>query len=139
MRELSSNDELTSAFPLMRQLRPELKLGEYLDKIATAKAHSGYRLFAFDYDGVVAGLCGVLPFFVLYHNDCLFVADFVVDDALRGKGLGQKFFKRVESWAKNEGFKEIELSSRFFRVDAHRFYVEKLGFEKTSFVFQKAL
>ncbi|EAL6708267.1 N-acetyltransferase, partial [Campylobacter coli] len=31
----------------------------------------------------------------------------------------------------------MELSSSFFRTQAHEFYIQKMGFEKSGFVFKK--
>ncbi len=55
-----------------------------------------------------------MPFNVLYHNHCLYICDFVVDETLRGKGIGQAFLKKIQIWAKNQGYEELELSSSFF-------------------------
>lgn len=46
---------------------------------------------------------------------------------VEAKGLG-RFLKEVESWAKNNGYEEIELSSSFFIEKAHRFYTDKMRF-----------
>ncbi|KRS93911.1 acetyltransferase, partial [Campylobacter coli] len=31
---------------------------------------------------------------------------------------------------KKQGYEELELSSSFFRTQAHEFYIQKIGFEK---------
>lgn len=62
---------------------------------------------------------------LLYHNHCLYICDFVVDEALRGKGIGQAFLKKIQIWAKDQGYEELELSSSFFRTQAHEFYIQK--------------
>lgn len=41
-----------------------------------------------------------MPFNVLYHNHCLYICDFVVDEALRGKGVGQSFLKKNSNLGK---------------------------------------
>lgn len=139
MRELIADDEILGAFPLIKQLRQNLKEQDFLAKVLQARKEAKYKLFAFDYEGRLAGLCGVMPFFVLYHSDCLYICDLVIDEALRGKGLGEKFLSEVESFAKDNGYKEIELSSSFPRQEAHRFYTDKMHFEKSGFVFKKTL
>lgn len=40
--------------------------------------------------------CLFMPFNVLYHNHCLYIYDFVVDETLRGKGMGQAFLKKIQ-------------------------------------------
>lgn len=56
---------------------------------------------------------------------------------LRGKGVGQSFFKKIQIWAKQQGYEELELSSSFFRTQDHEFYIQKMDFEKSGFVFKK--
>lgn len=80
-----------------------------------------------------------MPFNVLYHNHCLYICDFVVDEKPRSKGVGRAFLEKIQNWAKEQGYEELELSSSFFRVKAHEFYVEKVDFEKSGFVFRKSL
>ncbi len=69
-----------------------------------------YKLFAYEEKGAFKAACGVMPFNVLYHNHCLYICDFVVDETLRGKGIGQAFLKKIQIWAKNQGYnKQINL------------------------------
>lgn len=56
---------------------------------------------------------------------------------LRGKGVGQSFFKKIQIWAKDQGSEKLELRSSFFRTQDHEFYIQKMGFEKSDFVFKK--
>lgn len=44
---------------------------------------------------------------------CMFVI-LLLTRIVEAKGLG-RFLKEVESWAKNNGYEEIELSSSFYR------------------------
>lgn len=46
-----------------------------------------------------------MPFNMLYHNHCLYICDFVVDEALRGKGVGQSFLKKFKFGQKNKDMK----------------------------------
>lgn len=140
MQELRRKNDLEKAFKLIKQLRPSLTLAEFLDKTELAFKTEHYKLFAFkgENDEFIA-LCGVMPFNVLYHEACLYICDFVVDENLRGKGVGARCLKELENWAKTQGYKELELSSSFFRKEAHSFYEEKMAFEKTGFVFKKGL
>lgn len=139
MRELIKDNEILDVFPLMKQLRENLSKEDFLAKVLQAQKEAKYKLFAFDYEDKLAGLCGVMPFFTLYHSDCLYICDFVVDEDLRGKGLGERFLSEVESFAKDSGYREIELSSNFFRQKAHSFYTDKMHFDKSGFVFKKTL
>lgn len=66
-----------------------------------------------------------MPFNVLYHNHCLYICDFVVDETLRGKGIGQAFLKKIQIWVKNQGYEELELSSSFLEHKLMNFISKK--------------
>ncbi len=137
MKEIKLKEDLEKIYPLIKQLRNNLSLKDFLDKIQLATQTQHYKLFAYENEGSYKAACGVMPFNVLYHNHCLYICDFVVDEALRGKGIGQAFLKKIQIWAKDQGYEELELSSSFFRTQAHEFYIQKMGFEKSGFVFKK--
>lgn len=134
-----SDDNLSSVFPLIVQLRPELNKEIFIQKVRLQCEKMQYQLFGFYDEGELIGLCGVMPFFTLYHKHCLYICDFVIDEALRTKGYGTQCFELIETFAKNNGYDEIELSSSFWRKDAHRFYEQKVNMQKTSFTFKKSL
>jgi len=68
------------------------------------------------------------------------VAAIVVEQALRGKGIGTALLGLAEDWGRTQGLKRIRLASRVTRPEAHRLYL-KLGYtiDKTSHIFVKPL
>ncbi len=133
--ELKKKKELEKVYFLMKEFR-HLSFDEFLARFKKARKSSDYKLLAILQKGQIIGLLGFMSFFVLYHNKCLYLCDFVIDESLRGKGLGEKALKNFLKYAKKQGFDEIELSSSFFRTKAHKFYEKKMKFEKTGFVFK---
>lgn len=140
MKEIRNTKEIETAYPLMKQLRPNLSQEDFVTKVLEQQKSMQYRLFAtYDDKQRLIGLCGIMPFHVLYRGKCLYIYDLVIDSNLRGQGFGQKFLQEIEDLACKEGYLQIELSSSFPRKKAHRFYEEKMGFDKTSYVFVKTL
>ncbi|KQI19219.1 acetyltransferase [Campylobacter coli CVM 41953] len=137
MREINLKEDLEKIYPLIKQLRNNLSLEDFLDKIQLATQTQHYKLFAYENEGSYKAACGVMPFNILYHNYCLYICDFVVDETLRGKGIGQAFLKKIQIWTKDQGSEKLELRSSFFRTQDHEFYIQKMGFEKSDFVFKK--
>jgi hypothetical protein len=45
----------------------------------------------------------------------------------------------VQDLVKDEGYETVALSSGLQREKAHRFYEDKMGYDKVSFVFKKML
>lgn len=64
----------------------------------------------------------------------------VVDEAYRGRGIGEALLARAEEWAAERGETRIHVRSNVIRERAHGFY-ERLGYErvKTSYTFAKSI
>lgn len=139
VRELYSDDEMMSAYPIIKQLRTHLNEDSYLELVKEAKVTEGYRLFAlFDRNEIVA-VIGFMPMTTLYYGRFIWVCDLVTDKNKRSKGYGEKLLSYLHDWAIQNGYKEIALSSGLQRTDAHRFYEQKMGYDKISYVFKTRL
>jgi len=68
------------------------------------------------------------------------ICGLVVDERLRGQGVGRALVSAAEEWARREGHVEVRVRSNSIRTRTHRFY-QQLGYEvaKTSHVFHKSL
>lgn len=60
----------------------------------------------------------------------------VVDERLRGKGVGAQMIAAAEKLLAGKGCQLVEVTSNLRRVDAHRFW-ERNGYERTSARFAK--
>ena len=68
------------------------------------------------------------------------VAALVVDETVRGSGIGRCLMERAEEWARERGYNTVQLRSNVTRAAAHAFY-ERLGYKhiKTSKTFRKLI
>ncbi len=82
-----------------------------------------------DYDYRVAGCVSltVVPNLSYRGRPYLLVESMVVDDDLRGKGIGRALVERCIEEAKEAGCFRLQLTSNRARDDAHRFW-ERAGF-----------
>ena len=55
----------------------------------------------------------------------------VVDESLRGRGIGAELVRAAEAALAAQGCQIVEVTSNMRRIDAHRFY-ERLGYDRTS-------
>lgn len=64
----------------------------------------------------------------------------VVDEALRGRGIGSALMARAEEWARGRGFRDVSLRTNIIRKETHHFY-QSLGYEitKTQYKMRKRL
>ncbi|MFV8828948.1 GNAT family N-acetyltransferase [Alkalihalobacterium sp. APHAB7] len=137
IKELSNETEWIEAFPVMSQLRSHLDQETYVELVSEATKKEKYKLAGLYDEGEVVAVIGFMPMITLYYGRFLWVCDLVTDQNKRSKGYGEKLLAYVEEWAKTNGFESVALSSGLQRTDAHRFYEEKMNYDKVSYVFKK--
>jgi len=122
-RELTSDAELSAAFPLMASLRDRIREDTFLVEVRRQQVE-GYRLYgAFDGERLVS-LAGVRRTHTLARGEHLFVDDLVTLADERGKGHGTALLAWLAARAAEQGVRRIHLDSR---STAKGFY-EKVGF-----------
>lgn len=136
--ELSGEAELRLAWPVMRELRDRIDEQTYLERAAIAVAR-GYRLLALRVDGGIVSLAGFDVLTTLSQGRHLYVWDLVTAAAERSRGHGAAMIERLVVIARDEGCATIALDSALWRVEAHRFYEERAGFEKTGYTFLRRI
>jgi GNAT superfamily N-acetyltransferase len=138
IREAQSED-LVAITDLVGQLgypSDEQAVAERLERLAGDPMSWVY--VAVDGDTVV-GLAAVHVMSILERDDPIArVTAMVVDEAARGGGIGGALLERLEERAREEGCDRIDLTSRYEREGAARFYRGK-GFGDTSLRFVKDL
>ncbi|MFC7322782.1 GNAT family N-acetyltransferase [Halobacillus campisalis] len=123
----------------MRQLRPQHDLLNYLDIVKDAKENDNYRLFALYDQGEIAAVIGFKPMITLYYGRFVWVCDLVTAEYKRSMGYGERLLSFVHKWASENEYEAVALSSGLHRSDAHRFYEDKMDYERVSFVFKKEI
>lgn len=138
IRELASEDDFRAAWGVMKELRGHLDEGTFMARIGEMRP-SGYRLLAVEEDGQMVALAGIGAERNLYHGRYMWVYDLITTEAGRSKGHGLALMRRVEELARDEGCDVVALSSALHRIDAHRFYIDKVNMDKVSYTFVKQL
>jgi GNAT superfamily N-acetyltransferase len=138
IKQLTTQQDWMEAYAVIVQLRTELTVEKYL-LLLKEMMQDGYLLFAL-YENkkmvVVAGLSWRVNFYSERH---IFVYDLVTDEANRSRGYGEKLLQYLHEWGKENGAHYIALESGIQRISAHRFYENRLGYEKWCYSFRKAL
>jgi GNAT superfamily N-acetyltransferase len=139
VRELTTATEFRAAYPVMNELRTHLMdVDEYESTLAEMRA-GGYRMFAAEEDGEIVALAGIAIRTNFYYGRFLYVYDLITSEGKRSKGYGKLLLDHLEALARADGCQTIALSSGVQRSDAHRFYEDKLGYDRVSYVFKKTL
>ncbi|MFA7743995.1 MULTISPECIES: GNAT family N-acetyltransferase [Salinicoccus] len=139
IKELNTEEEFHSAFPIMQQLRTHLDEEQYINLVKEAKEVDNYLMYAlFDNEEIVA-VCGFKPMITLYYGRFVWVCDLVTDSAIRSKGHGKQLLDFIHEWAEKNNYESVALSSGLARKEAHKFYEKKMDYDKVSYVFKKNL
>ena len=104
-------------------------LRDYIHAIA---ADPDKRIVAAERDGMICGFAVLhhvtrpeTPF--MFERDYLDVDEFCVDEAFRRQGVATEMIGFIRTYAKEQGFRRIELNMWEFNRDALEFY-EAVGF-----------
>lgn len=108
-----------------------------LSPTGTRDEGEGYRLFALEEDGEILAVTGVTIRTTLYYGKHLFIHDLVTRADRRSRGCGERLLSYVEEWGRSRGCGSVALTSGLARRDAHRFYEERMGYDRVSHVFRK--
>ncbi len=139
IQELTTPEQWREAYPVMHELRVDVNQDDYFD-LLQVMITEGYRMFALrDDNNAIVALAGVAVLTNFYYGRYIWVYDLVTADAARSRGYGAQLLGFIEEFAREENCQTIALSSGMQRVDAHRFYLDKMNYTKQSFVFTKRL
>jgi GNAT superfamily N-acetyltransferase len=131
IRIATSEGEIASCFVVMRELRPQLRREEFVDRVRRLE-REGYQLaFLEGPEGVVA-VAGFRILDSLASGRFLFLDDLVTHPAHRSRGHGVRMLAWLLQKARDEGCGQLQLDSGIQRRDAHRFY-EREGMTMTGF------
>lgn len=139
IKELTSEAEWEKAFPVMKQLRTQLNLDTYLTLVSESVKKEDYRLIALYNQNKIVALCGFMPMITLYNGKFIWVCELITDSKQRSKGYGKVLLNYVHEWAVANDYPIVSLSSGLQRIDAHRFYEEKMEYDKVSYVYLKKI
>ncbi|TQR19163.1 GNAT family N-acetyltransferase [Psychrobacillus vulpis] len=136
--ELTTIEQWKKAFPIMKQLRTDLEEETYL-ALLNEMRKDGYRLFALISGDNIVSLAGLSFRVNFYSKRHVFIYDLVTDASSRSYGYGETLLNYIHQWSKENGAEYVALESGVQRIDAHRFYEEKLSYDKWCYSFRKTL
>jgi ribosomal protein S18 acetylase RimI-like enzyme len=125
LRHAASHDDLSACFPVISQLRPNLKdAAEWGDRVS-AMAGAGYRVLAAWDGGRVVAVAGYRVMENLIHGRFLYVDDLVTADGSRGHGLGASLLKELSMIGVNQNCRRLVLDTAAANTNARRFYARE--------------
>ncbi|MED4454232.1 GNAT family N-acetyltransferase [Metabacillus fastidiosus] len=138
IKEINLEKDWKNAFPLIKQLQPELNENSFYQLI-NEMIPQGYKIVGLYVEEKIVAIAGFSIVTNLYFQRHLWLYDLVTDHKQRSKGYGKVLLDYLQDFAEKKECGTIALCSRFDRTEAHRFYTEKMGYEKTSYVIKRNL
>lgn len=135
--------DLPPLIELMAQLRPDEPQAEdpsrtedYARVFARMTAQ-GQRVLVAEDDGRIAGalVLAIIENITKRGTPYAIIENVVVDEAARGRRLGEALIRHAVAEARKAGCYKVSLTSNKRRTEAHRFY-ERLGFVRTHEAFR---
>lgn len=136
--ELTTTKQWLEAFPIMKQLRTDLTEETYIELLQDM-SKDGYKLYAMYVENEIVSLAGLSWRINFYNKHHIFIYDLVTDVSQRSFGYGEKLLQYIHDWANENGAEYVALESGLQRFDAHRFYEDKLNYDKWCYSFRKSL
>ncbi len=124
--EIAETDEqIAACFPVMKQLRTELREDTFVATVRSMQGE-GFRLAFLTSDSIVVAVAG---FYICHklsvNGKSLYVYDLVTDDRHRSLDFGKRLMDDLKELARARDCETIELDSGVQRFAAHRFYLRE--------------
>lgn len=103
---------------------------EISERLEGIQTRGDGRVVVVVFGGTVVGWIHVLGVHVLESPPHAEIVGLVVDERLRGRGIGAELVAAAEHWAAERRYAKISVRSNVIREAAHRFY-RRLGYHET--------
>jgi PhnO protein len=121
---------MDAALVLMRELSSHSFIEEQFEDCFLYNLNQ-QTVLVYEQSGTVCGLCVLAIHYPLHFSGkCAEIVNLVVDEAVRGHGIGKELLAAMEQVAIENGCVRLEVDSGRWREGAHRFY-EREGFQNT--------
>jgi len=138
MIRIATKDDLNTVYRLIKQLSTHKFTKKQFEECYLHNILKGHVLVC-ERNHIV---CGCIVFNIHYYlhfsHKSAEVVNLVVDENVRGNGIGKNLLASFEKIATNSGCKCLEVDSSKHRESAHRFYLQE-GYECNHLKFTKKL
>ena len=114
---------------LSTQLGYTMSIEQTLANIRSVLGTQGHNAFVAILENKIRGWIGVAEALQIESAPFCEIRGLIVDEKLRGRGIGKLLIEKVKQWSKETGNKTLRLRCNMIRKEAHLFY-QRLGFRE---------
>ncbi|AUC23845.1 GNAT family N-acetyltransferase [Polaribacter sejongensis] len=131
-------EEILTIIPLLTKLNSKTPLEILKERVVETSKNTNYECIGLYVDEKLVGISGLWYTTRHYIGKSAEPDHVIIDDSIRGQGLGKQFFKWIDNHVKNKGCEAIELNAYSGNTKSHKFYYNE-GYDIYGFHFLKVL
>ena len=136
--KLLQKEDLSQIINLTKLLNPAISISDLESRQIQMFEFENYKCFGLFEGDKLIGIASGWITVRLYSDKQLEVDNFIIDNTIQSKGYGKSFLIEIESWAKTNDCKTVELNTYVQNSRSHKFYFNQ-GYSILGFHFQKDL
>lgn len=137
-QELSTPQEMMMAFPLISQYYENFSEKSFFEQIVEMKELNDFCMIIAKQNNQIVAVAGYWILNMLYSGRYIQISNFIVDNNHRNQGIGKKFLRYLEKFARNLDCKKFILDSYTENKKSHNLYFKE-NFYIRGFHFMKDL
>ena len=131
-------EEILSIIPLLIKLNSKTPLKILKERVVEIAKTPHYECIGLYIDDKLVGISGLWYSTRHYIGKTVEPDHVIIDDSIRGQGLGKQFFNWIDNHVKSKGCEAIELNAYVSNPQSHKFYYNE-GYNIYAFHFLKVL
>jgi GNAT superfamily N-acetyltransferase len=136
--EIIRADDILTIIPLLIKLNSKTPLNLLKKRVLEMSKLSNYECVGLYVDGQLAGISGLWYTTRHYIGKSAEPDHVIIDESVRGNGIGKQFFNWINEHVKVKGCEAIELNAYSGNTKSHKFYYNQ-GYDIYGFHFLKVL
>lgn len=134
----NTHKDLERCYPIMKELRKDLSLEDFLYLYEKAHNSDGYEIVGIEDNGRILAVMGYRILYDFVHGKHLYIDDLVSTESQRSRGLGSKLLNFAEELAEKLSCRGLRLCTGVENELGKRFY-ERNGWNPRALAYKKKL
>ena len=131
-------EEILTIIPLLTKLNSKTPLKLLKERVLEIAEIANYECVGLYLDEKLVGISGLWYSTRHYIGKTVEPDHVILDDTIRGQGIGKQFFNWIDNHVKSKGCEAIELNAYVNNPQSHKFYYNE-GYNIYGFHFLKVL